>query len=197
MTVSSVTSNYITIIINPFSVTAYFNSLAPVRYDNYFPRVITKHMLWIKVRDTCEIVLRWIPLNTIDNRLTLAQIVAWCPRLHAVTWANIDQDLCHHMASLGHNELMLWVLNKMVSILQTIFSNYAYSGLTIFCIWWVTNITMCRPWHCCFLIAVYIISHHVLTHLCSYASIQRTYGRLTAGGHYNTGNIQLNIYLNR
>ena len=23
----------------------------------------------------------------------------------AITWANVDPDLCRHMASLGHNEL--------------------------------------------------------------------------------------------
>ena len=23
----------------------------------------------------------------------------------AITWANVDPDLCHHMVSLGHNEL--------------------------------------------------------------------------------------------
>ena len=26
-------------------------------------------------------------------------------RQQATTWANVDPDLCHHMASLGHNEL--------------------------------------------------------------------------------------------
>ena len=26
----------------------------------------------------------------------------------AITWANVDPDLCHHMASLGHNELKLY-----------------------------------------------------------------------------------------
>ena len=26
----------------------------------------------------------------------------------AITWANVDPDLCRHMASLGHNELKSW-----------------------------------------------------------------------------------------
>ena len=26
-------------------------------------------------------------------------------RQQAITWANADLDLCHHMAPLGHNEL--------------------------------------------------------------------------------------------
>ena len=28
-------------------------------------------------------------------------------RQQAITWANVDPDLCHHMVSLGHNELRL------------------------------------------------------------------------------------------
>ena len=31
-------------------------------------------------------------------------------RHQAITWANVDPDLCHHMSSLGHNELMDWFL---------------------------------------------------------------------------------------
>ena len=27
-------------------------------------------------------------------------------RQRAITWTNVKPDLCHHMASLGHNELM-------------------------------------------------------------------------------------------
>ena len=26
-------------------------------------------------------------------------------RQHAITWANVDPDLCRYMASLGHNKL--------------------------------------------------------------------------------------------
>ena len=39
-------------------------------------------------------------------------------RLQAITWANADPDLCYHMASLGHNELTHWGLNKMAAMLQ-------------------------------------------------------------------------------
>ena len=28
-------------------------------------------------------------------------------RQQAITWANVDSDLCHHMVSLGQNELIL------------------------------------------------------------------------------------------
>ena len=35
------------------------------------------------------------------------------PRQQAITWANVDQDLCRHMASLGHNELLHCGLVKL------------------------------------------------------------------------------------
>ena len=33
------------------------------------------------------------------------QVMAWSVRQQAITRANVDSDLCHHMTSLGHNEL--------------------------------------------------------------------------------------------
>ena len=30
----------------------------------------------------------------------------WAIRQQAITWANVDPDLCRHMVSLGHNELV-------------------------------------------------------------------------------------------
>ena len=44
-----------------------------------------------------EITLRWNPIDLTDDKSTFRQ--------QAITWANVDPDLCHHMASLGHNEL--------------------------------------------------------------------------------------------
>ena len=68
-------------------------------------------------------------------------------RHQAITWVSVDPDLCCHIASLGHSELISkpqlwhncqgqnpwssmkyngclhWSLNKMTNILQTIFSN--------------------------------------------------------------------------
>ena len=41
--------------------------------------------------DTCGIALRWKPQHTFDDE-------------QAITWANIDPDLCRHMASLDQNE---------------------------------------------------------------------------------------------
>ena len=34
--------------------------------------------------------------------------MAWCVRQKAITWANVDPDLCCHMALHGHYELMFF-----------------------------------------------------------------------------------------
>ena len=33
----------------------------------------------------------------------------------AITWVNVDHDLCHHMASLGHNGLKACVRAKVLA----------------------------------------------------------------------------------
>ena len=50
--------------------------LAPMRCDSNFKSVISQHMLWIKFMSTCEVVLRWIPQNTFDDKSTLGQEMA-------------------------------------------------------------------------------------------------------------------------
>ena len=45
-------------------------------------------------------------------------------RQQVITWANVDQDLCHHIASLGHNMLTHWALDEMAAILQRLFQMY-------------------------------------------------------------------------
>ena len=40
-----------------------------------------------------------MPLDFTDDLSTLVQVMA-------ITWANVDPDLCRHMVSLGHNELI-------------------------------------------------------------------------------------------
>ena len=30
----------------------------------------------------------------------------------AIAWANVDSDLCRHMASLGHNELTYFIWDE-------------------------------------------------------------------------------------
>ena len=42
-----------------------------------------------------------MPQNTFDDKPTWVQVMA-------IIWANVDPDLCHHMALLGHSELMMF-----------------------------------------------------------------------------------------
>ena len=52
----------------------------------------------------CEIALKRMSLDFTDDQSTLVQLIG-VVRQQAITWANVDPDLCHHLASLGHNEL--------------------------------------------------------------------------------------------
>ena len=52
----------------------------------------------------CKIVLKWMPIDlTDDGKSTLVQVMAWCHQATTITWANVDPDLCRHMALLGLN----------------------------------------------------------------------------------------------
>ena len=53
-----------------------------------------------------------------------------------ITWANVKSDLCRHMVSLRHNELMIWaelpdifvpVLNVCQSMSENIYSHHVIS----------------------------------------------------------------------
>ena len=52
-------------------------------------------------------------LDLTDDKSTLVQVMAWH---QAITWANVDPDLCHHMAPLGPNELI--VQKNIISMTQ-------------------------------------------------------------------------------
>ena len=45
--------------------------------------------------------------NAIDNKSTWLGAV----QQQAIYWAYVDPELCLHMASLGHNQLIIYVLN--------------------------------------------------------------------------------------
>ena len=49
----------------------------------------------------------------------------------AITWANVEPDLCHHMVSLGHNELSaeLFGRNKNIKILKMQLNSLAPWGI--------------------------------------------------------------------
>ena len=52
-----------------------------------------------------------------------------------ITWANVDQDLCRQMVSLGHNEL-----RSFLSILcHHATTQYAYSMAILFLCWCISK----------------------------------------------------------
>ena len=55
-----------------------------------------------KVISQTQFVLSSMLQNTLDDKSTLIQAMAWCHQKK--TWNNVDPDLCRHMASLGHND---------------------------------------------------------------------------------------------
>ena len=57
-----------------------------------------------------EIAQRHISVEPTDDRSTLVQVIACCHQQQAVIRANVNTDLCHHMASLGHNVLKLKII---------------------------------------------------------------------------------------
>ena len=85
------------------------NTQSPGKYGSNLKSVISKHMLQIKfMSNSCEIALYQMPQNTFDDKPTLVQVMACCLtawRQQAITWANVDPDLCHHIASQGHHQL--------------------------------------------------------------------------------------------
>ena len=44
----------------------------------------------------------------LTDKSTLVQVMAWSIRQQAIIWTNVEQVLCRHVASLGHNELTHW-----------------------------------------------------------------------------------------
>ena len=55
-----------------------------------------------------EIVLRWMPPDLTDDKLTVVQIMAWCRQAPSHYLSQCCPDLCRQMASLGRNEF--WII---------------------------------------------------------------------------------------
>ena len=74
------------------------NPLSPGRHRNNLKCVIFEHMLWIKfVSTSCKLALRWMPLNTFDDKLIFVQsleqnwiIVSWAFR--GTIWFKVNQN---------------------------------------------------------------------------------------------------------
>ena len=57
-----------------------------------------------------EIALRWKSKGLTDDKSILGQVMLGAVRQQAITWANVDPDLCRHMVSLGPND---WGLDPL------------------------------------------------------------------------------------
>ena len=91
--------------------------MAPGKFEWNFRGVIFKRILVIDGwRISCEIALIWMSLDFTDDQSTLVQVMACAVRQQAITWANVDPDICRHMASLGHNELKMEKLSNFKHI---------------------------------------------------------------------------------
>ena len=79
----------------------------------------------------CQIALIWLPQNTFDYKSILVQVMAWCWQHQAITWANVDIDLCRHMTPSGQNELTLGMvsLNYFEEICYYLFTFYNIHAL--------------------------------------------------------------------
>ena len=49
-------------------------------------------------------------LDLTDDKSTLVQVMAWCRQ------ANVDPDLCRHVASLGPNELSYFLKSVEIQL---------------------------------------------------------------------------------
>ena len=80
--------------------------MAPSRNELNFHLIIFKQILTIDSwAISCEIALRLMSLDFIDDMVTLVQIMAWYHQTSSHYLSHCWPDLCHHMASLGHNEI--------------------------------------------------------------------------------------------
>ena len=63
----------------PWIVSFPFNSLATGRFQRNFRKVIFQLALVIGgLSISCKIVLKWMPVDLIDGKSTLVQVMAWC-----------------------------------------------------------------------------------------------------------------------
>ena len=60
-----------------------------------------KQLLWT----SCELALRWMPHNLTDDK-SMTCFKYWLCAVRQQTCSNVDLDICHHLASLGHNKLI-------------------------------------------------------------------------------------------
>ena len=70
-------------------------------------------MMMMMPWDECH---RW---DLADGKSILVQVMAWCCWQQAITWTNVDPDLCHHMASQLQNKLNEPILLQKIGTTST------------------------------------------------------------------------------
>ena len=112
------------------------NSLVSGRCGNNFENIIVQITIINGLGTHYEMVPSWAE-NTTNEKSTLVLVMAWCYVMQqAIAWANVDLDLCGHMASLGCSELKRWFLNIFI---------YDQSGEHIH---WMDMLWMSKLIHC-------------------------------------------------
>ena len=85
------------------------NSLTPGRFQWNFRWMIFTIILEIGGWGiSYEIALTWISLYFTGDKSTMVGLGAL--KQQAMIWTNVDPDLCRHVVSLGHNELIFFLL---------------------------------------------------------------------------------------
>ena len=54
----------------------------------------------------CRNCSPWMLQIVLDDNATLVQAIAWCHQEQAITWTNVERDLCHYIMPLCYNELI-------------------------------------------------------------------------------------------
>ena len=116
--------------------------LAPQRCSCNLKLVIFKHILRNRSQELplCE----YHETSLISDIINISSgtVMAWRHRAKAITWDNVDPDLCRHMVSLDHNELIYLFIfflheawSKWLPFLQTtiiIISDLGFSAIYIY-----------------------------------------------------------------
>ena len=87
-------------------MTRWFNPLAPGRFEWNFRSVIIKLISVIGAWGiSSEIAIRWMPFHLTWLAISQLWFRQWlgAVRQQAITWANVDPELHHHMPPLAHN----------------------------------------------------------------------------------------------
>ena len=87
------------------SISSYgINSLAP-GFEWNFRYLIFRIISVIGGWDiSCELALRWMSLDLTGGQHWFRQWLG-AVRQQAITWANVDPNICRHIPLIGHNEL--------------------------------------------------------------------------------------------